>query len=134
MARHTPHEEAARWRVLVIEDHPDGRESLRRLLELLGHRVEVAADGQEGVQKGVTTEPEVAVVDIGLPRLDGYEVARRLRSALGRRIRLIAHTAYAGAADRARCQEAGFDAFLPKPLDLDELLPWLGHATSPATS
>jgi two-component system, sensor histidine kinase len=85
---------AARPRlILVIEDNEDGRESMRLLLSLLGHRVEVAADGEEGVRKALESRPDVAIVDINLPRLNGYEVARRLRQALGRSITLIAHTA-----------------------------------------
>ena len=68
--------EAPALRVLVVEDNADGREMMRVLLELLGHEVLVAADGQEGVEKGIGWHPEVAVIDIGLPRLNGYEVAR----------------------------------------------------------
>ena len=66
-------------RVLVIEDNPDGREMLRLLLELKGHRVEVAGDGLRGLQKALAWSPQVAVVDIGLPGLDGYQVARQVR-------------------------------------------------------
>jgi CheY-like chemotaxis protein len=86
----------ASCRVLLVEDHPDGRETLKLLLELCGYQVEAAADGRQGVEKGLAWRPEVAVVDIGLPLLDGYEVARRLRAALGGRVRLIALTAYGG--------------------------------------
>jgi len=112
--------------VLVVEDNPDGRESLRLLLELLGHHVDVAADGEEGVQKALASHPDIALVDIGMPRLDGYEVARQLRTALGPRVLLIAHTAYTAPEDRRRAREAGFDAFLAKPLDLTLLFPYLG--------
>src|SRR5215469_16570477 len=79
-------------RVLIVEDHPDARESLRLLLEFWGHQVEVAADGLRGVQVALAWKPEVAIVDIGLPLLDGYEVARQLRAALDVPIRLIALT------------------------------------------
>jgi CheY-like chemotaxis protein len=112
--------------VLVVEDNPDGRESLRLLLELLGHHVDVAANGEEGVQKALASHPDIALVDIGLPRVDGYEVARQLRMALGTRVLLIAHTAYTAPEDRRRAREAGFDAFLAKPLDLTLLFPYLG--------
>ena len=81
-------------RVLVVEDCPDSRSSLRLLLELCGHEVEAAADGPEGLEKGLAWRPEVAVVNLGLPKLDGYEVARRLRAALGGRVALIALTGY----------------------------------------
>jgi CheY-like chemotaxis protein len=113
--------------ILIVEDHADGRESLRRLLELYGHHVEVARDGVEGVEKALASPPEVAVVDIGLPRLDGYQVARRIREALGRRVLLIAHTGYSQPAERQRALEAGFDVFLAKPLDPQELADWLAR-------
>src|SRR5262249_18177761 len=78
--------------VLVVEDNADGRESLRQLLGLLGLAVEVAADGPEGVAKGLELRPRAAVIDIGLPGLDGLAVARELRRALGGDVLLIAHT------------------------------------------
>ena len=116
--------------VLLVEDHPDGRESLRLLLSLLGHRVEVAADGAEGVRKALAIRPEVALIDIGLPRLDGYQVARRVRAALGRRVALIAYTASDGDEVVARVREAGFDAHLVKPVEFRALAPWLERGTA----
>jgi len=110
-----------RTRVLVIEDNPDSRESLRMLLQLWGHEVEVAGDGLRGVRRALEWEPEVAVVDIGLPLLDGYEVARRLRSALDGKVRLVALTAYGDPDDVRSALAAGFDAHLTKPADLGEL-------------
>src|SRR5579871_5333729 len=112
--------------ILIIEDNKDGREMLRLVLELWGHQVEVAADGQEGVQKALASHPEIALIDIGLPHLDGYQVARRLRSELGSGIFLIACTAYGSPDDRRRALEAGFDLHLRKPMDLDLLAQWLG--------
>jgi len=112
-------------RVLVIEDNADGRESLRLLLELLGHQVVAAEDGLQGVKMALAARPDVALIDIGLPGLDGYEVARRIRRALGDKMFLIAQTAYAQAEDRQRAYDAGFDAHLTKPLDLDRLRYWL---------
>jgi CheY-like chemotaxis protein len=114
--------------VLIVEDNADGRESLRLLLQLLGHRVEVASDGVEGVEKGLRSRPQVAMVDIGLPGLDGYEVARRLRAALGHDIVLLAHSAYSNPQEREWALAAGFDGFLPKPMDLDALEGWLAVA------
>jgi CheY-like chemotaxis protein len=111
-------------RVLVVEDNPDGREMLKLLLRLCGHQVEEAQDGREGVEKALAWGPEVAVLDIGLPVLDGYEVARRLKAALGGRVLLIALTAYGGPEDRRRAFQAGFDHHLTKPAEADELL-WL---------
>jgi CheY-like chemotaxis protein len=107
--------------VLLIEDNPDGREMLRLLLELWGHEVRVAADGLLGVQQALAWRPEVAVVDIGLPLLDGYEVARRVRTALGEGVRLIALTAYSRPEDRSQAFAAGFDFHLGKPADPEEL-------------
>ena len=70
------------YRVLVIEDHPDGRESLRVLLGLWGYQVEVASDGLVGVEKALSWRPDAAIVDINLPVLDGHEAARRIRAQL----------------------------------------------------
>src|SRR5438067_13523369 len=81
-------------RVLVVEDNPDSRLSLHLLLEMRGYDVEEAEDGLRGVRKALDWQPDVAVVDIGLPVFDGYEVARQLKAALGGSIRLIALTAY----------------------------------------
>jgi CheY-like chemotaxis protein len=114
-------------RVLVIEDNADGRETLRLFLELIGHSVEVAEDGLEGVRKALALKPDAAIIDLGLPRLNGYEVARQLRAAFGNSIVLIAHTGYSRAQDRRRSYEAGFDVHLVKPVDLDELCYWLAH-------
>src|SRR5207302_1884673 len=83
-----------RLRVLIIEDNADGREMLRLLLELFGYEVLVAADGVAGVEEALRAQPDVAVVDIGLPRLDGYQVAQHLRSSLERQIFLITQTSY----------------------------------------
>lgn len=116
-----------RRRILLVEDNDDGRESLRLLLSYLGHSVDVAADGVEGVQKALTLRPDVALVDIGLPRLDGYQVARRIRAALGHTVILLAYTAYDNADTERRVIEAGFDAHLVKPIELSELAPWLGN-------
>ena len=107
--------------VLVIEDNADAREMLRMALELDGHRVETAADGTSGVEAALQSTPDVVLVDIGLPGLDGYAVARRLRAALGHRVTLVALTGYGQTEDRRRTAEAGFDAHLVKPVDPDVL-------------
>lgn len=106
-------------RVLVIEDNEDTRESLAQLLRMNGHEVDVAADGPQGLKKVLSWRPDVAVVDVGLPGCDGFEVARRVRTWLGRNIRLVAVTAYSFAAVEAF--QAGFDAFLAKPAEPNEL-------------
>ena len=107
--------------VLVIEDNADAREMLRMALELDGHRVETAADGTSGVETALRTTPDLVLIDIGLPGLDGYAVARHLRAALGQRVTLVALTGYGQSEDRRRTSEAGFDAHLVKPVDPDVL-------------
>jgi CheY-like chemotaxis protein len=111
--------------VLVIEDEAGIRESLEALLEREGHRVDLAEDGIEGVEKAIALRPQVALIDIALPRLDGFEAARRIRSALGPAITLIACTAYSEAEDHQQALDAGFDALRVKPIDPYQLLNWL---------
>jgi CheY-like chemotaxis protein len=110
-------DEARPRRVLVVEDNRDCRETLCLMLRLSGFQVEAAGDGREGVRKAVEWRPAAAVVDIGLPLLDGYEVARRLRQALDGPILLIALTGYGQPEDRSRAFAAGFDHYLTKPAD-----------------
>src|SRR4051794_16996910 len=110
---------SASHRVLVVEDHGNVRESLGLLLRAWGHHVEVAEDGEAGVNKAMAWKPEVAVVDLGLPLLDGLQVARKVKAAFPDAVRLIALTAHEEERDRALA--AGFDHFLAKPVDLDEL-------------
>jgi CheY-like chemotaxis protein len=108
--------------VLVVEDHDDTREAMRCLLEVQGHRVEAVGDGAQAVEVALGSRPDVVVIDIGLPGLDGYEVARRLRAtAEGKTMRLVALTGYDQPRDRERTHEAGFDAHLVKPVDPDAL-------------
>jgi CheY-like chemotaxis protein len=104
-----------------VEDQPDSRESLRLLLEFWGYQVEVAPDGLQGFQLALAWKPEVAIVDIGLPLMDGYEVARRLRAALGPTPLLIALTAYRSPEDIRHAHDAGFDIHLAKPADPSEI-------------
>jgi CheY-like chemotaxis protein len=105
-------------RVLVVEDNEDSRLSLRELIRRLGHDVHEAADGVAGLESAVTLAPDLALIDIGLPGIDGYEVARRLREhPVGRRLRLVALTGYGLPEDRERAMAAGFDLHLVKPVD-----------------
>jgi PAS domain S-box-containing protein len=112
---------AAARHILIVEDNADAREMLAKLLSLLGHRVEVAATGPEGVERAVELRPEVALIDLGLPGMDGVEVARAVRAALGRSIRLVALTGHAGEEHRRQSLEAGFDDYLAKPVEMEEL-------------
>jgi signal transduction histidine kinase/CheY-like chemotaxis protein/PAS domain-containing protein len=117
-------------RVLIVDDNPDALESLRMLLEFAGHEIEVAIDGTSGIEQLLSWRPEVALIDIGLPDFDGYEVVTRLLAMnLESRPLLVAVTGYGQPEDRLRALAAGFDVHLTKPVDLDELnriLTWKG--------
>jgi CheY-like chemotaxis protein len=113
--------------ILLVEDDDSVREALHRILAVDGHRVEVARDGPGGVELALATVPEVAFIDIGLPGIDGYEVGRRIRAALGARVLLVAVTAYGQEQDRQRSSEAGFDAHLVKPVSYEDLTRLLGR-------
>jgi CheY-like chemotaxis protein len=106
-----------RRRVLVVEDNQDNRETLEEVLHVLGHEVASASDGLEGLSRALAQRPEVMVVDIGLPGIDGYELARRVRAALGQAVRLVALTGYGRPEERRRAADAGFDVHLTKPVD-----------------
>ena len=103
-------------RMLVVEDHADSARSLSLLLELLGHEVEVSVDGLQALEAVERFRPAVVLLDIGLPGMDGYEVARRLR-ARGSKALLVSVTGYGRDADKLRSREAGFDHHLVKPVD-----------------
>ncbi|HSL51819.1 MAG TPA: PAS domain S-box protein [Candidatus Deferrimicrobiaceae bacterium] len=107
--------------VLVIEDNDDGREMLGGLLRIAGHEVREARTGAEGIEMALNRAPTVVLIDIGLPDVDGYEVGRRLRQRLGRRVRLVALTGYGQPQDRARSAAAGFDEHVVKPVDPSKL-------------
>ena len=103
-------------RILLVEDHTDSRLALTRLLRLYGHEVQTAASGPEGLEKALSWNPEVVLLDIGLPGLDGYEVAARIRKKCPDKIFLVALTGYGQAADREKALAAGFDVHLNKPI------------------
>jgi signal transduction histidine kinase/DNA-binding response OmpR family regulator len=123
-------------RVLVIDDNIDAVETTAMLLELYGHELRKAADGPTALALADEFKPQLVLCDLGLPGMDGYEVARRLReSDLGERMRLVAITGYAQEEDRRRAREAGFDDHLVKPVDpmlLLEMLQGLASAGTPA--
>jgi CheY-like chemotaxis protein len=107
--------------VLLVEDNDDNRESLVLLLEQLGHAPSAAASGPEALERLSAEAYDVAIVDIGLPEMDGYEVARRVRGTLGSRMYLVALTGYGQPEDRERARAAGFDDHVTKPLNLNAL-------------
>lgn len=115
--RAPPPSESPPRSVVVVEDNDDARDTLRALLESMGHRVSVAADGEDGLARALAVGPDLLLVDLGLPILDGYEVARRYRAARPRDTLLVALTGYGSAEDCARAEEAGFDLHVTKPLD-----------------
>jgi len=120
---------ASRLAVALVEDHLDTRESLRGVLENEGHDVAIAQDGPSGVALILSTRPDVALVDLGMPGFDGLEVARRVRAADPERaISLVALTGYGGAEDRAAALAAGFDEYMVKPFDLARFRQWVGGA------
>ncbi|SFU52478.1 response regulator [Pseudoduganella namucuonensis] len=119
--------------VLLIEDNDDGREMMSMMLSCYGYEVRHAADGLQGLEVAANFLPDLALVDIGLPGIDGYEVARRLRANESTRgMKLIALTGYGLAEDQRRVLEAGFDLHLVKPVDIDHLMKAIGSC-SPAT-
>jgi CheY-like chemotaxis protein len=108
--------------VLLVEDNTDARESLAVALTLQGYRVLEACDGPSALEILTHERPPLAVLDIGLPRMDGYELARRIRELAGPEMVLIALTGYGSETDASRAADAGFDEHLTKPVDLLELI------------
>jgi signal transduction histidine kinase/CheY-like chemotaxis protein len=102
-------------RVLIAEDNPDAAEMLRMMLSIQGHDVRIASDGMQAVALAEQFDPHIGFLDIGMPIMDGYEAARRIRDLLGRRIVLVALTGWGQDDDKRRAREAGFDHHLTKP-------------------
>ena len=112
---------ASSCRVLVAEDIPDAAEMMKLVLETMGHEVRIATDGVQAVAIAKQFEPQVALLDIGMPRMDGYEAAQRIRESLGRRVFLVALTGWGQEEDERRAYQAGFDRHITKPADPDVL-------------
>jgi CheY-like chemotaxis protein len=109
--------------LLLVDDNVDAAESLATLLELEGHSVRVANTGASALELAEEMKPEVAIVDIGMPDMNGYEVAKRIRaSAWGQKMTLIALTGWGQPEDRLRAQAAGFDHHCTKPVQLEGLM------------
>ncbi|MBC7499871.1 MAG: response regulator [Herminiimonas sp.] len=116
------------FRVLLIDDNEDANESMAALLELLGYQVRTATDGEAALRVASEFEPQLILSDIGLPGMDGYQLAPALRKAAGdRKVIIAAATGYGHASDRLRSQAAGFDHHLVKPLDADTLLDFVAQ-------
>jgi signal transduction histidine kinase/ActR/RegA family two-component response regulator len=118
----TPVANGRSQRIVVVEDHVDSRELLQTVLEAGGHQVRVVGDGRSAVEEAVRSPPDAMVIDIGLPELDGYGVARAVRRALGSAVYLVALTGYGQPDDREQAADAGFDAHFTKPVDPRALL------------
>jgi CheY-like chemotaxis protein len=111
-----------RRKVLVVDDNRDGARSLALVLEMGGHDVSVAYSGLSALELGEATHPDVCIIDIGMPDLNGYETARRMRGKeWGKRALLLALTGWGQQDDKARAREAGFDRHFTKPVDPSEL-------------
>ena len=119
-------------RIVLIEDNDDSREMLQTMLKLDGHQVQCASDGQEGLDAILQQCPDVAVIDIGLPIMDGYEVAKQVRKRFSKSdVLLVALTGYGQEKDREAAYQAGFDEHLVKPLNLQKLKLLLRHPRKP---
>jgi DNA-binding response OmpR family regulator len=103
--------------VLIVEDNADQAQTLRLFLSMKGHRLEIAATGPAAIDAARRMRPDVVLLDLGLPGLDGFEVARRLREEHGNALRIIVISAYGSDNDRRQAQEAGCELHLVKPAD-----------------
>ena len=121
-------QDGAPKRILVVDDNTDAAQSLAVLLEMEGHEVRTAADGHEAIASLEAAVPDIAILDIGLPGMDGYELARWIRRQPRlHRVRLIALSGYGQASDRKLALDAGFDVHLAKPVDPDAVLRTIGE-------
>jgi CheY-like chemotaxis protein len=119
---HTPHHASAR-RVLIVDDNNEAAELLAEVLSSVGHVTRVAHDGPAALAILTEFAPDVALLDIGLPVMDGYELARRMRATpLGASARIYALTGYGQESDGRRSREAGFDTHLVKPVDVNTVV------------
>jgi two-component system, cell cycle response regulator DivK len=124
-------------RILLVEDNEMNRDMLTRRLQRRGHHVDVAVDGREGVERARALRPDLILMDMSLPVLDGWEATRTLKAdADAAHIPIIALTAHAMAGDEQRAREAGCDDFDTKPIDLPRLLEkidrWTARVPPPA--
>ena len=117
--------------VLLVEDNPSTRKMVKIFLECHGFNVLEAADGLEGIEAFKTHQPDVCVVDIGLPDCNGFEVAKQIRKSGGQSTSLIALTGYGLPKDKEMSHEAGFDCHLVKPVDPEELVKVITNVVSP---
>ena len=118
----TPSQDARRCRVLVVDDNVDSVDSLAMLLRMMGHEVETASDGASGLEKAAAFHPDVGILDIGLPKVNGYEVAKQIRQQpWSANVVLVALTGWGQDQHRRRSEESGFNYHLTKPVEFDVL-------------
>ncbi len=116
------HAPVRRFRILVVDDNHDSALSMAMMLSIMGHDTRTAHDGESAVETAEAFQPEVVLLDIGLPKLNGYEVAQRIREKpWGAAMYLIAVTGWGQDVDRQRAEAAGFDAHLTKPASPDDI-------------
>lgn len=122
-------------KILLVEDNAMNRDMLSRRLVRSGHRVVMAEDGRQGIASAHREDPDVILMDMSLPEIDGWEATRRLKSDVTtRRIPVIALTAHAMSSDRQRCMEAGCDDYDTKPVDFQRLLAKIHAALQPGAA
>ena len=119
---------SAMRRVLVVDDNADAADSLAMLLQVHGDEVRVAYDGEEALFAEQEFKPDVLLLDIGMPKLSGYDVARRVREARGPEVLIVAITGWGQEEDRQRARDAGFDHHFTKPVDYAVLLDLIDRA------
>jgi len=119
-------------KILVVEDNQDNREMVVKVLKFNGYQVIEAVDGEEAIEKAKTEVPALILLDIYLPKMDGYEVAKRLKGDTGLKgIPVIALTAHAMKGNREQALAAGCDGYIPKPIDIRELPKQIQHFLKP---
>ena len=123
---------SASRRVLVVDDNADAADSLAMLLQVRGDDVRVAYDGEQALFAEQELKPDVLLLDIGMPKLSGYDVARRVRDARGGEVFIVAITGWGQEEDRQRAREAGFDHHFTKPVDYAKLLDLIDRAKPPS--
>jgi PAS domain S-box-containing protein len=117
-------------RILIADDNDDALQALSWLLEIHGHEVHIARDGLEAVRAAATVRPDIVILDIGMPKLDGYGAAERIRGEpWGRPMKLVAQTGWGQPSDKLRATQAGFDLHLTKPIDVERLVAALADMT-----
>jgi DNA-binding response OmpR family regulator len=112
---------ASQARVLVVDDNEDAADSLGTLLGVMGYEVRIAYDGPQAIEAADEFQPQVALLDIGLPRLSGYDIARHVREHRGPEVLLVAITGWGQEEDRRKARDAGFDHHFTKPADFEAL-------------